>query len=120
MALQRVVGLIKKQPQLLDCLAPHLEDLRRAAASQDRLAFCRADLSFHSRFVQLSNSIRLQSLWLALSHSVLVYMMRHNMIYDYAKLISEHERLFKVIKSGKRAALTQEIKRHILAPLQRI
>ena len=118
-ALRRLLKKVAAQPAILEELREAIEEMRRAAKLSDQLAYCRADLEFHSRIVGLSESALLRPIWDSLSRGVLVFLMQErNVAFDYEASIRDHEVLIEMIANRKRAALEQEIERHITGHLK--
>jgi DNA-binding GntR family transcriptional regulator len=96
-----------------------LQQMRQAALLSDQYLYCQADLAFHRRIVDLTQSPVLQPVWHTLSRGVLVFLMRErDVAYDYAHSIEEHEELLSLIEAGRRDAVTAEIERHIMSNLR--
>lgn len=119
-AIRRLLKLVPSQPEILTELEAAIEEMRRAAKLSDQLGYCRADLGFHSRMIDLSASPLLKPVWQTLSRSVLVFLMQErNADFDYAAAIHDHEVLLELIKGRKRAALDKEIERHMTNSLDK-
>ncbi|MDQ0563180.1 DNA-binding GntR family transcriptional regulator [Rhizobium mesoamericanum] len=119
-ALRRILKRVSAHPELTAELREAVEDMRRSAKLGDKLAYCRADLAFHSRLIDLSESPLLRPLWDSLSRGVLVFLMQERSVaFDYQASLRDHEVLVELIEQRKRAALEQEIERHITGYLQR-
>jgi DNA-binding GntR family transcriptional regulator len=113
-ALRRLLKMVPGNPEILDELNAAIDEMRKAAKLSDQLSYCRADLGFHAKIVELSMSLLLKPIWESLSRTVLVFLMREKHAhFDYPSAIQDHERLLELIASRKRAALEQEIERHI-------
>lgn len=113
-ALRRVLKLVTTNPEILTELKDAVDNLRRAAKTDDQLTYCQADLSFHAKVIELSMSPLLKPIWDSLSRVVLVFLMRErNVNFDYDAAIRDHELLVDMIRDRNRAALEKEIERHI-------
>lgn len=62
-ALRRILARGPSRAQIKSRFADVMEDMRRAATLQDRTAFCRADLAFHHRIIDLAASPVLTPTW---------------------------------------------------------
>jgi DNA-binding GntR family transcriptional regulator len=115
-ALRRMMARNVPKALIISELSDAIESMRRAAAANDKLAFCQADLSFHNRIIEMSGSPVLVPSWQMLSRGVLVFLMHEQDSWGggFAGLIAEHEALLDVIKTGTPQALEEEIERHIL------
>ncbi|MGG6896187.1 GntR family transcriptional regulator [Rhizobium sp. BR 315] len=113
-ALRRLLKLVASKPELLEELMGAIDNMRRASRIDDQLTYCRADLAFHSKVVELSESPLLKPIWDSLSRVVLVLLMKErNVNFDYDAAIRDHEVLVELIRDRKRSALDKEIERHI-------
>lgn len=118
-ALRRLLKQVAARPEIISELQDSIDEMRRAAKLSDQLAYCRADLSFHSRMVELSQSPVLKPIWDSLARGVLVFLMQErNVAFDYEASIRDHELLVEMIRDRKRGALDQEIERHIMGYLK--
>ncbi|MBD9627083.1 GntR family transcriptional regulator [Ensifer sp. ENS06] len=119
-ALRRILKKVPGHPELIKELRDAIDDMRRAAKLTDQLAYCRADLAFHSRIIDLSESPLLRPIWDSLSRGVLVFLMQErNVVFDYDASFRDHEAIVELIETRQRSALDQEIERHINGYLQR-
>ncbi|MFC5757820.1 GntR family transcriptional regulator [Rhizobium sp. GCM10022189] len=113
-ALRRLLKLVPRHPEILTELTDAVESLRRASKVDDQLMYCRADLAFHAKVIELSMSPLLKPIWDSLSRAVLVFLMRErNVNFDYEAAIQDHVVLVELIRDRKQAALHKEIERHI-------
>ena len=113
-ALRRLLKLVGNNTEILVELNDAVDNLRRAARIDDQLTYCRADLGFHAKVVELSMSPLLKPIWESLSRVVLVLLMRERTVnFDYEAAIRDHELLVDLIRDRNRAALEKEIERHI-------
>ena len=113
-ALRRLMKLVPARPELLNELKDAIDNMRRAAKIDDQLTYCRSDLAFHAKVIELSASPLLKPIWDSLSRAVLVLLMKErNENFDYEAAISDHEVLVDLIRERKKAALDKEIERHI-------
>ena len=97
-----------------------VEPMRRAASAGDRLAFCQADLAFHGRLVELSESPLLKPIWDSLSRGVLVFLMQErDAAIDHVESIQDHEFLVDLIKARNELAVEREIERHVYSAVRR-
>jgi DNA-binding GntR family transcriptional regulator len=79
------------------------------------LAYCQADLAFHNKLIELSQSPLLKPIWTSLSRGVLVFLMQErDVAFDYEGSIQEHVLLLDLIRSGREVAVDREIERHIM------
>jgi DNA-binding GntR family transcriptional regulator len=114
-ALRRIVERQVPKTRITSVLCDSIEAMRRAAKLNDRLTFCQADLSFHSRIVDLSASPVLAPAWQMLSRGVLVFLMREQETpIGFDELIAQHEHLLGLLQSDSASALDQLIEFHIL------
>lgn len=119
-ALRRVMGRVAAEPGLIDELARAVQDMRRAARLEDQLAYCQADLAFHSRIIEMSQSPLLKPIWQSLARGVLVFLMQEqDAAFNYENSIAEHERLVHLIGAAQADAVDAEIERHIMANVKR-
>jgi DNA-binding GntR family transcriptional regulator len=113
-ALRRLLKLVGSNTEILVELNDAVDNLRRAARIDDQLTYCRADLGFHAKVVELSMSPLLKPIWDSLSRVVLVLLMRERTVnFDYDAAIRDHELLVDLIRDRNRVALEKEIERHI-------
>lgn len=118
-ALERLMHAGTPRPYVRAEFSDVLERMRQAAVLSDQYLYCQADLAFHQRIVDLSQSPVLKPIWKTLSQGVLVFLMRErDVAYDYAHSIEEHEQLLSLIEAGRRDAVTSEIERHIMSNLR--
>jgi DNA-binding GntR family transcriptional regulator len=115
-ALRRIVERGVPKTLIMSELSEAIGGMRRAAAAGDRFAFCRADLSFHDRIIEMSASPVLNPVWQMLSRGVLVYLVREKEETPTAfeVLIAEHEELLALLNSESQQALDEQIETHIL------
>lgn len=117
-ALRRLLKIVKTSPSVLDHLDEAIDRMRNAALVKDNLEFCRADLFFHSRIVDLSGSAALRPIWEVLSRATLVFMMQEPTLeYNQGAVINDHVRLRNLLQEGRWAPLEKEISIHITTPL---
>ncbi|PNG51791.1 HTH-type transcriptional regulator Mce2R [Variovorax sp. WDL1] len=114
-AFGRLLRLANEEPEILEVLELHLDDLRRAKRLEDRFIFAQADLAFHERVVELSGSPMLTAVWRSLARGVLFFMIHEPYSsLDFNEEIREHERLLELLGQGDPKALRLEISKHIL------
>ncbi len=114
-ALKRFVRKLKTEPGMLDPFPKAIEDMRRAAQMNDKLASCQTDLAFHSLIVELSGSPVLLPIWQSLSRGILVYIMHERQqYYDFGWFVADHEELLAAMRAGKMSVLDTLIESHIL------
>jgi DNA-binding GntR family transcriptional regulator len=115
LALKRLMDRMAAEPDLIAELDPQLQDMRRAAKLNEQLAYCQADLAFHNKLIELSQSPLLKPIWTSLSRGVLVFLMQErDVAFDYEGSIQEHVLLLDLIRSGREVAVDREIERHIM------
>jgi DNA-binding GntR family transcriptional regulator len=115
LALSRIVDRGLSKPQIAAHFSGVLNAMRRAASLEDRLAYCQADLAFHSCIVELSCSPVLKPTWQLLSRGVLVFLLQEQEYTGHFEgLIAAHERIVSALQSGRREAVEAEIECHIL------
>jgi DNA-binding GntR family transcriptional regulator len=117
LALRRIIERKVPKAHIATELSDAIESMRLAASSRDRLAFCQADLSFHNRIIQMSESPVLSPVWQMLSRGVLVFLVREEqeMPTAFDSLIAEHEELLGLLKADSDLdSLDEGIERHIL------
>jgi DNA-binding GntR family transcriptional regulator len=120
-ALRRILKRGAAAASVIPHLNAAIDDMRRAAKLEDKLAYSRADLAFHSKIVEQSESLFIRPIWDSLSRGVLVFLMQQRaMAFDYQASIRDHELLVELIRDRKKAPLDQEIERHILNSLHRL
>ncbi|GLS22251.1 GntR family transcriptional regulator [Labrys miyagiensis] len=120
LALRRFSDRVAQGETELGILETAIDAMRRAARLNDQLSYCQADLAFHQKIVELSQSHLLVPLWASLSRGVLVFLMQErNVLFDYQESIEEHVYLVELIRSGRQAALDREIERHIISNVRR-
>lgn len=96
-------------------LRASLKDMERAAANEDILESCKADLNFHSAVLHRSGSNVLVPIWETLSRGVLVFLVKERKEgFDYVSWLADHQRLIDLTEAGKITALEQEITKHIM------
>lgn len=118
-AARHLIKLVAADPKLLDSLRASMSGMHRAIRNDDKLAFCQADLDFHSAMIDLADSPILRPVWDALSRGILVFLMQERRLETtYNRSISDHERLIELLAAGDIAALEAEIERHILSSLR--
>jgi DNA-binding GntR family transcriptional regulator len=118
-ALARIMHGGTPRPYVRAEFSDVLRQMHQAALLSDQYLFCQADLAFHRRIVELSQSPVLNPIWQTLSRGVLVFLMRErDVTYDYARSIQEHEELLSLIEAGRRDAVMSEIERHIMSNLR--
>ncbi|MFK8251253.1 GntR family transcriptional regulator [Ancylobacter terrae] len=115
LALRRLVPMVRRDPELLVPLRRAIDQLRDQTRLRNKLASCQADLEFHHRMVELSESPTLLTVWEMLARGILVFFMheRHE-YYDHERNIRDHERLVEAIEAGRLAPLDDLIEEHIL------
>ena len=119
-ALRRLLRNANGAPAATGRLHDAMAAMRDAASTRDRLAFCRADLAFHGRLVERSESPMLKPIWESLSRGVLVFLMREReLAFDYAESIQDHTFLLDLLESGSELAVEREIERHIYSAARR-
>jgi DNA-binding GntR family transcriptional regulator len=116
-ALRRIIERKTPKALIASQLSVAIEAMRRAAAADDRLALCQADLWFHDRIIDLAASPMLEATWRLLGRGVLVYMMReHGESSDpLSAWITEHEELLAILESDSSAVLDDHIEHHIFS-----
>lgn len=115
LAARRLVRRLQTEPKVIELLDNSIDGMRAAAKSDDRLAFYRADLSFHSSVIELSQSILLRPTWDAVSRVVFLFMMtEHFKPIDYESSIVEHEVLLNLMVEGNLGQLNEEMRRHVM------
>jgi DNA-binding GntR family transcriptional regulator len=118
-ALRSLLASLKSSPSLIDQFVECMNDLRRAALLKDKLAYCQADVAFHTKIIDLSESPILKPVWQSLSRGVLVFIMQERgEAFNYAESIEDHERLLGLIRARNQKAVHEEIGRHILTSLE--
>jgi DNA-binding GntR family transcriptional regulator len=119
-ALRRLLKLVPSKPEILLELEETVEAMRRASKIDDQLTYCRADLAFHSKIIELSMSPLLRPIWDSLSRAVLVFLMQErNVDFDYETAIGDHEVLVDLIRHRNHTALDKEIATHITNTLDK-
>lgn len=114
-ALRRILDRDPPPAEILSRFEDVMTAMRRAATLRDRLAFCQADLSFHHRIVELSESPVLAPTWQLLSRGVLIFLMQEEEpVVDFDGRVHEHEQILQFLQAGKKDALDGEIEDHIL------
>ncbi|WP_160008894.1 GntR family transcriptional regulator [Rhizobium sp. 18055] len=117
-ALRRLLPIVKGRPEILSSLDEPIEQMKRAAMVGDRLEFCRADLLFHGRLIDLSESVTLRPVWEVLSRVTFVFMTQEPVLaYNYAGAIEDHVILKNLIREGRWAPVEKEIFAHITVPM---
>lgn len=115
LALRRLVPMVRRDPELLEPLRRAIGRLRDQTQLKNKLASCQADLEFHHRIVELSESPTLLTVWEMLARGILVFFMheRHE-YYDHERNVRDHEELVEAILAGRLTALDELIEEHIL------
>ncbi|WP_447649215.1 GntR family transcriptional regulator [Pseudomonas abietaniphila] len=112
--LRRLLKRSLVEPQVLKVLHGMIAEMRKAATLMDHLAYCRADLGFHSKIIDLSLSSPLKPMWESLSRAVVVYLMQERTAaFNYDASIADHERLVHLLEAADLGALEIEIEHHI-------
>ena len=120
LALKRLLDRLALDAEAADPLEEQITAMRRAAELNAQLAYCQADLAFHQKLIELSQSPLLGPIWTSLSRGVLVFLMQERDIaFDYGQSIDEHVFLLDVIRAGKPVAVDREIERHIMGYVHR-
>jgi DNA-binding GntR family transcriptional regulator len=115
LALKRLMDRTAAEPEVIEEFEPQLQDMRRAAQLNEQLAYCQADLAFHNKLIELSQSPLLKPIWASLSRGVLVFLMQErDVAFDYEGSIQEHVILLDLIRGGRIVAVDREIERHIM------
>lgn len=115
---RHLIRRVKEDPKLHDLARDSMDAMHRAIRNEDKLAFCQADLTFHSTLIELADSSILRPIWDALSRGIMVYLMQEPKLEnDYKRSIDDHERLLALIEAGDEGGYEAEIERHIMMSL---
>lgn len=115
LAARRLVHRLRSEPNVIELLGRNIDGMRAAAENDDRLAFYRADLAFHSSVIELSQSMLLRPTWEAVSRVVFLFMMTgHFKPIDYESSIIEHQVLLELISAGNLEQLNNEMRDHVM------
>jgi DNA-binding GntR family transcriptional regulator len=118
-AVRRMMTQKLKLADAKERFADVMRDLQRAALLRDQLAFCQADIAFHERLVNLSESPLLVPAWQLLSRGLLIFLMREReRSFSYKEALADHERLLDLIASGEHEAIQSELNSHIMSTIE--
>lgn len=101
-------------------LAECISEMDAAFARGDAYGFANADTEFHRRLCQLSLNDVLCELWEGLSKQATIYFGLSTLVKPMDEIISEHEILLDVFRSGHIEAVTRALQEHIAVQTHKV